>query len=79
MINNTITLNKIPTGSKCKVIALTAQGSTRRRFLDLGLISGTEIEVLQQSPSGDPIAYFIRGAVIAIRSEDSSQILVESY
>lgn len=31
----------------------------------------------QKSPAGDPVAYLIRGAVIAIRSEDSSQIVVE--
>ena len=47
------------------------------RLLDLGLIAGTEVMALEQSPSGDPIAYFIRGAVIALRSEDASQILVE--
>lgn len=79
MKNYMVTLDKIPTGSKCTVIALTAQGSIRRRFLDLGLISGTEVEALQQSPSGNPVAYLIRGAVIALRSEDASKILVQSY
>jgi ferrous iron transport protein A len=46
-------------------------------MLDLGLIQGTRVEALQKSPSGDPIAYEIRGAVIALRSEEASQILVE--
>lgn len=78
MKENTITLDKVPVGSKCTVTELTAEGSIRRRFLDLGLISGTEVEALQQSPSGNPIAYLIRGAVIALRSEDASKILVKS-
>jgi ferrous iron transport protein A len=65
-------------GRKCKVKNLTSSGSIRRRMLDLGLISNTEIEVLNQSPSGDPVAYLIRGAVIAIRKEDASNILVET-
>lgn len=78
MKENTMTLDKIPVGSKCTVIELTAEGSIRRRFLDLGLISGTSVEALQMSPSGNPIAYLIRGAVIALRSEDASKILVES-
>ncbi|GAA0766775.1 FeoA family protein [Clostridium subterminale] len=65
-------------GKKCKVKTLTSSGSIRRRMLDLGLISNTEIEVLNQSPSGDPVAYLIRGAVIAIRKEDASNILVEA-
>lgn len=75
--NNIISLNKLPIGNKCKVNRLDATGTIRRRFLDLGLINGTEVESLGQSPSGDPIAYLIRGAVIAIRSEDASKILVE--
>ncbi len=45
-------------------------------MLDLGLTFNTEVVALQQSPSGDPTAYFIRGAVIALRSQDASQILI---
>lgn len=70
-------LKDIELGSICRVISLNVEGTIRRRFLDLGLINGTEIKALNQSPSGDPIAYLIRGAVIAIRSEDASKILVE--
>ncbi|MBW6409572.1 FeoA family protein [Clostridium weizhouense] len=77
-LNNIIPLNSLPIGEKCKVNHLVANGIIRRRFLDLGLINGTEVESLGQSPSGDPIAYLIRGAVIAIRSEDASKILVET-
>lgn len=73
-----IPLNFLPLGKKAKVKILTSEGKTRRRMLDLGLIFETEIEVLQKSPLGDPIAYFIRGAVIALRSEDASKILVEA-
>lgn len=76
--NNIIPLNTIPIGSKGRVNLLTADGIIRRRFLDLGLINGTEVKAIAQSPSGDPIAYLIRGAVIALRSEDASKILVET-
>jgi len=74
---NYIPLNFLPLGKKAKVIALTSDGTTRRRMLDLGLISNTVVEALQKSPSGDPTAYHIRGAVIALRSEESSKIMVE--
>jgi len=66
-------------GKKAKVKVLTSNGITRRRMLDLGLISDTEVEALQKSPSGDPVAYYIRGAVIALRSEEASKILVEAF
>ena len=53
-----------------------ACGSIRRRLLDIGLVEDTEVECLGQSPLGDPCAYLIRGAVIAIRSEDCRGILI---
>ena len=71
------TLNTIPEGGKVRVSRLLSSGSMRRRLLDIGLIEGTDVEGLQRSPAGDPVAYLIRGAVIALRAEDASQILVE--
>lgn len=77
MHKNLIPLSILPLGEKAKVKALASDGLVRRRMLDLGLISDTEVEALQKSPSGDPTAYHIRGAVIALRSEEASKILVE--
>lgn len=48
----------------------------RRRMQDIGLIEGTEVECVQKSPAGDPVAYRIRGALIALRAEDSARVLV---
>jgi ferrous iron transport protein A len=78
MKENIIPLNCLPLGKKAVVKELISDGAIRRRMLDLGLIAETIIEALQRSPSGDPIAYDIRGAVIAIRSEEASKILVEA-
>lgn len=73
-----VSLNNLPLGKKAKVKELISDGETRRRMLDLGIIADTVIEALLRSPSGDPIAYAIRGAVIALRSEEASLILVEA-
>lgn len=78
MDNTYIPLNFLPLGRKARVRELISDGSMRRRMLDLGLVSDTEVEALQRSPSGDPVAYHIRGAVIALRSEEASKILVEA-
>lgn len=77
MKENCIPLHLIPCGKSAKVIELTASGNLRRRMLDLGLVIGTSVESLRKSPSGDPTAYEIRGAVIALRSEEASKIMVE--
>ena len=71
-----IPLNRLPMGVKASVVSLNASGPARRRMLDLGVIGGTEIEPLYRSPSGNPVAYRIRGAVIALRSDVSDKILV---
>ena len=70
-------LNDIKPGNRARVKELTSTGSIRRRLLDIGLVENTEVECLGQSPLGDPCAYLIRGAVIAIRSEDCRGILVQ--
>ena len=49
----------------------------RRRLLELGLVAGTRVRCLGRSPLGDPSAYEIRGAVIALRDRDSAGVLVE--
>lgn len=72
-----IPMHLIPCGKSARVKELTAAGSFRRRMLDLGLVAGTVIESLRKSPFGDPIAYEIRGVVIALRSEEASKVLVE--
>jgi ferrous iron transport protein A len=77
-MENLTPLKNLSLGKKARVKVLTSDGKMRRRMLDLGLISDTEVEALQKSPSGDPTAYHIRGAVIALRSEEASKILVET-
>ncbi len=64
-------------GQRAAVRALTATGAMRRRLLDIGLIHGTAVECLDRSPGGDPTAYLIRGAVIAIRQQDAADIIVQ--
>ncbi|MEG0755636.1 MAG: FeoA family protein [Oscillospiraceae bacterium] len=54
--------------------AVTAEPAMARRFLDLGIIPGTEITCLFTAPWGDLAAYCIRGAVIALRSRDAAGI-----
>lgn len=71
-----LSLDRLPVGRPARVVSLTAQGPVRRRMLDLGLISGTRVEPLYTSPAGNPVAYLIRGAVIALRRDASVGIIV---
>lgn len=69
-------LTSLQCGQTARVGALSLKGSMRRRLQDIGLIEGTQVECVQKSPAGDPVAYLIRGAVIALRAEDSAGVLV---
>lgn len=71
-------LSSLCAGHLARVTGLSAQGTMRRRFQDLGLIPGTVVECLGSSPLGDPSAYLIRGAVIALRRRDAQGILVDT-
>ena len=73
-------LNTLNPGEKGRVVALSPRlrGADRRRMMDLGILPGTMIDVEMTSPSGDPTAYKVRGALIALRKEQAKLIQVES-
>lgn len=71
------TLHNLRVGESGIVQALTARGVQRRRLLDLGFVPGALIKTERKSPFGDPIAYRVRGAVIALRKEETALILVK--
>lgn len=74
MDESCILLSNMKVGQHAKVKGLLSDGGMRKRLQDLGLICGTNVECLQKSPSGDPVAFLIRGAVIALRCEDSRTV-----
>jgi DtxR family Mn-dependent transcriptional regulator len=73
------TLVDLAPGERARVAAISpaCQGSQRRRLLDLGIVRGTEIEAVLRSAGGDPVAYRIRGALIALRSEQAEWVRIE--
>jgi DtxR family Mn-dependent transcriptional regulator len=72
-------LTSLALGESARIIGLSTacRGKERRRLLDLGLVPGTVVTAELASPGGDPIAYRVRGALIALRSEQTDRIQVE--
>lgn len=72
-------LTALRQGQRATVKALTEalQGFTRRRLLDLGLTPGASISVELPSMFNDPVAYRVRGTLIALRREQAEQVLIE--
>jgi DtxR family Mn-dependent transcriptional regulator len=73
------TLAELGAGGSARVVRVAAacQGPQRRRLLDLGVVPGTVITAKFTSPDGDPAAYLIRGALIALRKAQAELIQVD--
>ncbi|MBR5808747.1 MAG: ferrous iron transport protein A [Clostridia bacterium] len=69
-------LSEISEDEKCIVKSIEANVDIRRRLQDMGLIPGTLVQCVFKSPYGDPTAYLIRGALVALRKTDADNILV---
>lgn len=74
------TLERTPVGRTVTVAAIddACFGVQRRRLLDLGFVPGTSVTPELPSPGGDPVAYRVRGALVALRKAQAALILVES-
>lgn len=79
VVHATGTLESIQLGHSARVVGIddACRGLQRRRMLDLGLVPGTIVTAELPSPLGDPVAYRIRGSLIALRHAQASLILVE--
>jgi DtxR family Mn-dependent transcriptional regulator len=72
------TLSTLRIGEKGIVlgIAKALRGQQRRRLMDLGIVPGTEIEAQLESISRDPVAYKVRGSVVALRRQQAERIFL---
>lgn len=73
-----LSLENTRIGQKVRVKKVISNSSIKRRLLDIGLTPGTIIERVLENFSGNLSAYMICGALIAIRNEDASEIVVEA-
>lgn len=70
-------LKDLSIGEKGRVAEVCCDSAIGRRLADIGLIQGTLVECVGIAPLGDPAAFLIRGAVIALRNRDTEKIMIE--
>ena len=70
------TLACLREGEAARVLSVRGEGGMARRLRELGFLAGAPVRCLFRSPLGDPTAYLVRGAVIALRREDGGRVLV---
>jgi len=70
-------LHKLSVGQRGVVVRVGGKGPARRRMMDMGLVPGTEVNVVRVAPLGDPIEFRIRGYSLSLRKSEAAQITIE--
>lgn len=71
------TLNSLRLGQTAYVKTLRSNGMVRRRLADLGFVPGTEVSAELAGPTGDPVAYRVKGTQIALRPREADAVEIE--
>ncbi len=72
-----MTLGDLKIGQSGTIESVGGEGALRLRFLDMGLIPGTKVQLQKVAPLGDPIQILVRGYELTIRLEDAGKITMQ--
>ena len=70
-------LGALRTGERARVRLGTMDHPVSQRLLAMGLLPGTELEVVQVAPLGDPVEIEFRGMRLSLRKADAAAVEVE--
>ncbi len=70
-------LNELKKGERGKIVKVGGGGGVHRRILDMGVVSGSEVQMQRVAPLGDPIEIRIKGYNLSLRKEEAANIQVE--
>jgi ferrous iron transport protein A len=76
MADTAQTLTSIPLGARATVVEIKLPPATRPRLMEMGLLVGTEVELVRFAPLGDPVEIKVRGYHLTLRRNEADQILV---
>ncbi|WP_317368646.1 FeoA family protein [uncultured Tyzzerella sp.] len=74
---NKIMLNNLQLGKSCYIRKIFLEENIKRRLQELGFVDGSIVKCVLKSPLKEPVAYFVKGTMIALREDVTKNILVE--
>ncbi len=74
---NKITLDQLDIGQIGKIVKISGDGAIRRHLLDMRLTKGAAVEMVRNSPLGDPVEYLVRGYLLSLRKSEAELVEVE--
>lgn len=70
------TLAQLHPGNKGRIVSISSTHISSK-LVELGFISGSEVEVVFRAPLKDPIAVELNGCMISLRLDEAINILIE--
>ena len=69
-------LDQLAAGERGVISDLDCDPSIARRLMELGLVPGTDIEMIRRAPLGDPLEVRVRGVHLSLRRTEARHIHV---
>lgn len=70
-------LSEMEKGDRGRVVKIRCRGIVHQRLMDMGLITGSEVEMQGVAPLGDPIEIKVKGYNLTLRKNEAAGITVE--
>lgn len=70
------TLADLRPGERATVRAVSGAGLLRRRLLEMGFVSGTQVRVVRLAPLADPMEVELHGYHLSLRRAEAGTVLV---
>lgn len=70
-------LHELSVGQCGIIVHVGGQGPVRRRMMDMGLVTGTEVKAVRVAPLGDPIEFEVKGYSLSLRKSEARNVTVE--
>ncbi len=71
-----IPLSELKPGRKGRITKMAGAGAVKRRIRDMGVTSGSLVEVVRVAPMGDPIDVKVMGYHLTLRKEEAADIQI---
>lgn len=73
-----MTLQDLCPGESGKILEFKPSPLTDR-LMEMGMLPGSDVQVIRLAPLGDPMDLKIRGYHLSIRKDEAAQILISKY
>jgi ferrous iron transport protein A len=71
------TLDQLKPTERAVVSTLNGDGQIQQRLLEMGVLEGSEIEVVRLAPLGDPMEIRVQGYNLSLRKSEAALVQLE--